>query len=120
MNQIVANFIEGIFNGINSRTAYKLGIWINGLVAAILGALVSSAVQLLGQVAFTTGPIKWAKVIEWAEAGAIPAVLGYYAKSPIKTVFEDSTVTVTSESRSTPTTQTESTTTTITPNAPKD
>lgn len=113
MNQVAANLLKGIFQGINPTTAYRLGLWINGLFAAAIGALIASLFQLGGQVAFTHGPIKWAMVWEWAKAGAAPAVFAYFKTSPFQAIFSDQTMTVATSTQTTPTSKTESSITVI-------
>lgn len=109
MNQATANFIKGLFNGLNDATAYRLGLWINGLVAAALGALLGGGINTVGQFFFSPGPMRWVEVGVWAKAATGPAVVGYFTASPLKQVFAPDSVTVQQTTVTTPTTQTERT-----------
>jgi hypothetical protein len=117
MNKIMAEFIKGLFNGLNERTAYRLGLWVNGLAAAALGGLLGGGSNIVVQILSSTGPIRWATAIEWAKGGIVPAVVGYFASSPLQKIFTQSVEVTETTTTPTSTTQIEKTLT-VTKNEP--
>lgn len=109
MDQYTANFLKGLFNGLTDKTAYRFGLWVNGLLAAVGGGLLGGVTNVGMQAMASPGPLRWAAAVEWAKGAAIGGLSLYFVKSPLQNVFAPDSVTVQQTSVTTPTTQTEST-----------
>lgn len=107
MNQITANFLKGLFDGLNDKTAYRLGLWLNGLIAAACGALLGGGTNLLMQGMAGSGPMRWAAALEWAKGAAWSGVAMYFVSSPLQKVFKPDSIEVQASSVSTPNQQIE-------------